>query len=134
MSNIIDKKQIIHIIAEIIIIFGISIYFSQKNKQLLNLINDLNQRLEDQEEQLNKHEQAINNLSNQISQLLNKPSNNLPVNINENFVQKNIPVKTVEREFVSPQNLKQNIQVNVPNNNAKNPNKNKVQFTEPKVQ
>lgn len=68
MSKLLENKQIIHIVTEIITITVIIFYFSSKNKKLLGHIEDLSQRLEDQEDMIQKHEliikqlvQAINN-------------------------------------------------------------------------
>jgi hypothetical protein len=143
MLNIVDKKQIIHIVAEIIIIVGISVYFSQKNKHLLNLINDLTQRLEDQEEQINKHEQAINNLSLQISKLNSNNSNEKLSNPLENLIQQNLPIPTrMEPHFINTQPKMENFMnfpINVPNNNVPTTNnqpvnKEKKKSTKKKVQ
>lgn len=68
MSKILDNKQIIHIASEIIIILGITFYFSQKNKKIMNHINDLSQRLEEQEDVIQKYEQIIGNLSKKIEE------------------------------------------------------------------
>ena len=68
MSKLLENKQIIHIVTEIIAAIVIIFYFSSKNKKLLGHIEDLSQRLEDQEDMIQKHEliikqlvQAINN-------------------------------------------------------------------------
>ena len=68
MSKLLENKQIIHIVTEIIAGIVIIFYFSSKNKKLLGHIEDLSQRLEEQEDIIQKHEliikqlvQAINN-------------------------------------------------------------------------
>ena len=68
MSKLLENKQIIHIVTEIIAAIVIIFYFSSKNKKLLGHIEDLSQRLEEQEDIIQKHEliikqlvQAINN-------------------------------------------------------------------------
>lgn len=71
--SILEKPQIIHIISEVVVFIGITLYFSQKNKKLMNHINDLMQRLEDQEDIIQKHEQIINKLSNIVSELCQQP-------------------------------------------------------------
>ena len=50
MSKLLENKQIIHIAAEILVLVGITFYFSSKNKKLSEHIEDLSQRLEDQED------------------------------------------------------------------------------------
>ena len=69
MTKLLDNKQIIHIVSEIVIILGITFYFSQKNKKMMNHINDLTQRIEEQEDILQKHEQMIAKLSSIIDEL-----------------------------------------------------------------
>ena len=68
MSKLLENKQIIHIVTEIITVIVIIFYFSSKNRKLLGHIEDLSQRLEEQEDIIQKHEliikqlvQAINN-------------------------------------------------------------------------
>ena len=68
MSKLLENKQIIHIVTEIIAAIVIIFYFSSKYKKLLGHIEDLSQRLEEQEDIIQKHEliikqlvQAINN-------------------------------------------------------------------------
>ena len=72
MSKLLDNKQIIHIVSEIVIILGITFYFTQKNKKLMNHINDLTQRIEEQEDILQKHEQMITKLSDMVEELSNR--------------------------------------------------------------
>lgn len=74
MPKLLDNKQIIHIVVEIVIILGIFFYFSQKNKKLMKHINDLTQRLEEQEDIIQKHEQMINKLAEMIENNNRKPS------------------------------------------------------------
>ena len=74
MSKLLDNKQIIHIVSEIVIILGITFYFTQKNKKLMNHINDLTQRIEEQEDILQKHEQIITKLSSMIEELNSRKS------------------------------------------------------------
>jgi cell division septum initiation protein DivIVA len=72
MSKLLENKQIIHIATEIVALMGIVFYFSSKNKKLLEHIEDLSQRLEDQEDLIQKHEQIIR----QLVQTVNKGSHN----------------------------------------------------------
>jgi len=83
MSKLLDNKQIIHIVSEIVIILGITFYFTQKNKKLMNHINDLTQRIEEQEDILQKHEQMITKLSSMIEELNSRKSGFFPM---DNFV------------------------------------------------
>ena len=68
MSKILENKQIIHIATEIVALMGIIFYFSSKNKKLLSHIEDLSQRLEEQEDLIQKHEKIIK----QLVQIVNK--------------------------------------------------------------
>ena len=72
MSKVLEKKDMIHIATEIVVLIGITFYFSSKNKKLLDHIEDLSKRLEEQEDIVQKHEkiimqlvQTINNQNNQ---------------------------------------------------------------------
>jgi sugar-specific transcriptional regulator TrmB len=62
MSKLLENKQIIHIASEIVILLGLTFYFNQKNKKLLGYIEDLSQRVEEQEDLLQKHEEIIKKL------------------------------------------------------------------------
>jgi hypothetical protein len=62
MSKLIENKHLIHIASEIIVLLGITFYFNQKNKKIMEHIHDLSQRIEDQEDLLQKHEQIIKKL------------------------------------------------------------------------
>ena len=72
MSKILDKSQIIHIVSEIIVLFGLTFYFTQKNNKLMGFINDLNKKIEDQESIIQKHEQMILKLINNVDNMDNK--------------------------------------------------------------
>lgn len=70
MSKIFENKSmLIHLAVESVIILAITFYFSQKNKKLMCHINDLIERIEEQEDIIQKHEQLINNLSNAINDI-----------------------------------------------------------------
>jgi hypothetical protein len=72
-----ETKQIIHIGAEIVALIVLVVYFSQKNKKVMTHIEELTQKLEEQEEVIKKHEQSIAKLENMILQLYqNKTFNN----------------------------------------------------------
>lgn len=71
ISTLYEKKEIIHIASEIIVIVGIVYYFNQKNKKLLTHIEDLVQRIEDQEDMLQKHEQIIKSLVENLNRMAN---------------------------------------------------------------
>ena len=49
----------IHIASEIVVLVGLTFYFNQKNRKLMSHIEDLAQKIEEQEDLLQKHEQII---------------------------------------------------------------------------
>jgi hypothetical protein len=69
MTKILENKQMVHIVSEIIILFGVIFYFSNKNKAMMNHIEELNQRLEEQEQKMDKQEQVLRNLVLQVKSL-----------------------------------------------------------------
>lgn len=99
-----DTKQILHIVTELIVIVGISIYFVNKNKILSDHIEELELKIKQQEEILQNHDNLILKIMNtinvmnsqqhqqpqpqqpqpqpQIPQLLQKNKIKLPKNIN----------------------------------------------------
>jgi hypothetical protein len=62
MSTLLEKKNIIHIVTEIVVIVAITFYFSAKHKKLLNHIENLSKRLEEQEDLIQKHDKIITQL------------------------------------------------------------------------
>jgi hypothetical protein len=69
MSKLMEnKQQMVHIASEIVVLTGLTFYFNQKNKKLMGHIEDLSQRVEEQEDLLQKHEQVIRNLVDFINQ------------------------------------------------------------------
>ena len=78
MSKLLENKQIIHIATEIVVLIGIIFYFSSKNNKLLDHIEDLSQRLEDQEDLIQKHEQIIRQLVQAVNNRGHPPSTSPP--------------------------------------------------------
>jgi len=68
MSSIIENKQLVHIGAEIVILAGVSYYFSNKNSKLLESIEVMNLRLNQQEEMLQKQDMLIKKLMVKVEQ------------------------------------------------------------------
>jgi hypothetical protein len=79
MSKLLENKQIIHIAAEMVVITGVVFYFSSKNKKLLEYIENLSVRLDEQDKLIQKHEQVIiqlvTSINNTASQAPVKNSN-----------------------------------------------------------
>ena len=69
MSKILENKQLIHIAAEIIILVSLVYYFNQKHKKLLTIVEDLAQRIEEQEDLIQKHEKIIEKMVATINTL-----------------------------------------------------------------
>lgn len=92
MSQILENKQMIHIVSEVVVLIGLTFYFNQKNKKLLNHIEDLAQRIEEQEDLLQKHENIIKKLVSSINELhANNPTQPLPKNVMRKPVPKASP-------------------------------------------
>ena len=64
-----ENKQMVHIASEIVVLLGLTFYFNQKHKKLMSHIEDLAQRVEEQEDMLQKHEQVIQKLVAYINQV-----------------------------------------------------------------
>ena len=77
MSKLFENKQLIHIASELILVAGVSLYFYKQNKNLSDEIEELSNKLEEQDETIKKHDIIL-------KQLLNKQSNNLSSNISSN--------------------------------------------------
>ena len=67
--NILENKQLVHIISEVIVLIGLTFYFSSKNKKLMGHIEELAQRLEEQEDHIQKLENSVQQLTNILSQI-----------------------------------------------------------------
>jgi len=70
----IDKKTILHIASEIIVIGGISIYFSAQNKKCQEKISILEHKIQQQELIIQNHEQLLLKLLNNVNLLNNNIS------------------------------------------------------------
>lgn len=62
-----EKKDIIHIATEVVILSGITFYFCSKNKKLSAHIEELSKRLEEQEDIIQKHEKLITQLLQKVN-------------------------------------------------------------------
>lgn len=102
MSALLQNKQIAHVATEIVVLIGLTFYFSSKNKKLLEHIEDLSQRLEDQEDTIQKHEQIIN----ELVKLVNRPQLQ-PVQVRQQPVHQ--PVQQPVQQHFTPQIKRKNI-------------------------
>lgn len=62
MSKILDMKQIIHIATEIVVIVGITVYLTMKQKKMMSHIDNLTKQLQEQEKMIQQHEHVIRQL------------------------------------------------------------------------
>ena len=63
-----NKQLMVHIVSEVVVVVGLAFYFNQKNKKLLAHIEDLAQRVEEQEDLLQKHDQMLRKVFDHINQ------------------------------------------------------------------
>jgi prefoldin subunit 5 len=64
-----SNKEVIRIIAEVLVFIGICYYFNSKNTKTLKHIEDLSQRLEEQEDENEKMRNTISTLTNSVDEL-----------------------------------------------------------------
>lgn len=60
---------VLHIASEVVVLLGLTLYFSSKNRALANHINGLQHRLEEQESQIGALKQTVQQMSMAIGQL-----------------------------------------------------------------
>lgn len=68
-NKLFDNKQLIHIASEVVVLLGMAFYFSSKNKALQSHIENLAQRLEEQEDRIQKLENIIQQMSSHMAQI-----------------------------------------------------------------
>lgn len=94
-----ENHQIIHVVSEVVLFAGLVFWISKKNSNLTNTIDDLTQRIQEQEEQLKRHEELIKQLITNINNLV--PHH--PPHHHKKVVHKKPPVKTrITKEIVVP--------------------------------
>jgi len=62
-----ENKQLVHIVAEVVVLVGVVFYFSSKNKKLSSHIEELAQRIEEQEDRIQKLETTLQHLSSTMT-------------------------------------------------------------------
>ena len=98
-----ENKQMIHIVSEIIVLGGLIYYFNQKNKKLLSHIQDLSRKIEEQEGILQKHEEIIIKISEFINQQKNISTPIIKkIPLKENRTKKSEPIKVSFKQNPSP--------------------------------
>lgn len=68
-NRLLDNKQMIHIASEVVALIGLTFYFSSKNRKLSGHIEELAQRLEEQESHIKKLDNVIQQLTQRMSNL-----------------------------------------------------------------
>lgn len=82
-NKLIDNKQMVHIVSEVIVLLGMSFYFSSKNKTLQSHIENLSQRLEEQEDRIQKMENLLNQIPARLNDSLTAMNHNIEKNMEE---------------------------------------------------
>ena len=93
-----ENKQMIHIASEIVALVGLTFYFNQKNNKLLRHIENLAQKIEEQEDLLQKHENVIKKMLEFINDQNKKNTITSPVltkHLETTKTRKKPPVKEV---------------------------------------
>lgn len=74
-----NTSNIIHIVVETITLVAITTYFMQQNKKMMEHIDNLNEKIEEQDEKLLKHDKLISDIlknQNKMSQYVAQPAVN----------------------------------------------------------
>jgi hypothetical protein len=58
-TKTVDKQQLLHYVSEIVVLFGLVFWFQRKVAVLNNHIDDLEQRMDEQDEIIRKHDNII---------------------------------------------------------------------------
>lgn len=81
-----NTSNIIHIVAEVVTLLAITVYFMQQNRKMMDLIDSLTDKVEDQEEKIEKHDKVIadilktmNKANSSGSASSSRPNSNLPI-------------------------------------------------------
>ena len=54
-----NTSNIIHIVAEVVTLLAITVYFLQQNRKMMNLIDSLTDKVDEQDEKIEKHDKVI---------------------------------------------------------------------------
>jgi hypothetical protein len=100
----IEKEQIIHIVSEVVIIAGISIYFHYQNKKQSERINELETVVLQLQDYVGKQEDTISKLCNDVS-LLSMNLQNVNKSI-QNLSVDNKPIQNKDEKTSKKKNTK----------------------------
>lgn len=96
-----DNKQLVHIASEVVVLVGLTFYFSSKNKKLLSHIEELSHRIEDQEDHIQKLEVSLQQVNQKFDAFVQQ------VNAGFNQMGQNISTLGQDREKKGKKILKQ---------------------------
>lgn len=74
LNNLLQNQKLFHIVSEFLILIVLIYYYNQKYKKMLSYIEDLVQRVEEQEEIIQKHDQILKSLVSQQLQKIQQPT------------------------------------------------------------
>jgi len=97
MSSLLNNKIGIHIVSEVVVVLGMTLYFSSRIRKLTEIIEDLSQRLEEQEDVIQKHTQLLNRLVKQCSNNGHTQPTPIQPTSNSNFIDQTQPTVTVQQ-------------------------------------
>jgi seryl-tRNA synthetase len=101
--SLLENKQLTHVISEVVALVGLTFYFSSQNKKLSNHIEEIAQRLEEQEDQIQKLEGMLRQLAmnvNMTNQRLEGVFNvkHAPIPVIPKLVEKSVPKIQIKEE------------------------------------
>jgi hypothetical protein len=133
MSKLLENKQLVHIASEVVVLLGLTFYFNQQNKKLMGHIEDLVQRIEDQEDLLQKHEEVIKKLVEYVNQqqsvMKSTPQQVVPTQVQQQ-VQTQVPTQVPPQQYKS---VLKNVEKSSPKKVSKPVKSSHQVYLEPKV-
>ena len=105
LDRLIENKNLIIAGLQLVIIIGLIVYFNKRNNKLVNQIQDLTQRIDEQDDLIQKHEDIIKKLIGSLNKVVQ--STQLSSNHSQtNEVVNKAPVKPVVEKRVQQSNIK----------------------------
>ena len=111
MNNLLsgNKILIMHVVSEIIVLVAMVFYFSRQNRKLQTYIEDLAQRIEDQEDHIKKMDKMLRDVVNHINQQKSMHQQKSMYQQNKVSVPKKILVRKVKKKREKPTTITQKI-------------------------
>lgn len=72
IDNVFNYKDIIHVVSEIVIVIGITFYFSSKNRKMMSTIEELGKKIEEQDKMIQALKNSIQQIGNSLGQMNQK--------------------------------------------------------------